>query len=177
VTELTNLSSYGSFVWAIAALCVTVACGGDGSADAEETATCPPAAETCATAAPVGELYGDTPNTQPIAGGEARPMFVSMRVREVSFDPRSVSVRGTLSRGGETNYDLFLYVDLETDAPPCQKQPIAAKGGIVEASWPDIYDGSSQDRTAVFEVRYRSGPCGGPWSLLVEGNTSSVTSN
>jgi len=143
---------------------------GDGGAS-----NCPAAPQTCDTAINAGELEGDSSNTVPLTQTGNGAAFVSALVEEVSFDPRSVSVRGTIASVDDTVYDLLLYVPADTTASACGQPPIFSVNGVVDASWPDVYDGSSQDRRVVFQVRPRSGPCGGGWVLIIQGNTTSVT--
>jgi len=165
-------------------LLVTVAFGatasvGCGSSGGGAAANCPAASETCQTALNAGQITGDDENAVPIPQLGNGAAFITALVQEASFDNRSISVRGTLASVDQTNYDLFLYV--APDAPgtagasPCGQPAIAAQNGIVDANWPDTYDGSSQDRNVVFEVRPKSGACGGGWVLIIEGNTTSVT--
>jgi hypothetical protein len=137
--------------------------------------SCEPSKLTCASASSLGEVEGDDTTTVPITTKGSGSSFVSARITEVSWDNRSISVRGTITPTGTAKYDLLLYVDKNNDASGCGLAPIAATNGVVDANWPDLYDGSSQDRTVVFEIRHRSGVCDGGWQLKIEGNTTSVT--
>jgi len=145
--------------------------GGDGCA-----LDCPAAPQTCNTATDLGEIIGDDENTVPFTRTGTGAAFVSALVQEVSFDNRSISVRGTIGSIDKTTYDLLLYVPPDSTASACGQPPIASSNNVVDASWPDTYDGSSQDRKVVFQIRPRSGTCGGGWILIVEGNATSVTS-
>jgi len=162
-----------SLVMASAA-CVAAAalgCGGGGGGALD----CPAAPQTCDTAINAGMLEGDISDTVALTQTGTGSAFVSALVREVSFDNRSVSVRGTIGSIDQTTYDLLLYVPPDSTASACGQPPIASTNNVVDASWPDTYDGSSQDRTVVFQVRPRSGTCGGGWILIIAGNTTSVT--
>jgi len=110
--------------------------------------------------------------TSPIPGSGAA--FVSALIQEESWDDRSISVRETISSTGKTTYDLLLFVPAVDNGPACGQSPIHSTNGVVDASWPDVNDGSSQDRTVVFEIRPIGGTCGDSWSLLIEGNKTSV---
>jgi hypothetical protein len=144
--------------------------GGDGGA-----LNCPAAPQTCNAAIDAGELEGDSSNTVPLSRIGTGSAFVAVLVSEVSFDPRSVSVRGTIASVDDTTYDVLLYVPPDSTASACGQPPIFPVNNVVDASWPDVYDGSSQDRRVVFQVRPISGPCGGSWTLVIQGNTTSVT--
>jgi hypothetical protein len=146
-------------------------CGGGGGGGLD----CPAAPQTCDTPISAGELEGDSSNTIPLTQTGAGAAFISALVREVSFDPRSVSVRGTIASVDDTTYDVLLYVPVDSTGSACGQPPIFSVNNVVDASWPDVYDGSSQDRTVVFQVRPRSGTCGGGWVLVIQGNTTSVT--
>ena len=146
-------------------------CGGGGGG----ALNCPAAPQTCDTAIDAGELEGDSSNTVPLTQIGTGAAFVSALVQEVSFDPRSVSVRGTVASVDDTTYDVLLYVPPDSTASACGQPPIVSVNNVVDASWPDVYDGSSQDRRVVFQVRPISGPCGGGWTLVIQGNTTSVT--
>jgi hypothetical protein len=159
-------------VSAVAVAATASACGGSGGA----ALSCPPAPQTCDTATDLGEIIGDDENTVPFTQIGTGAAFVSALVQEVSFDNRSISVRGTIGSTDQTTYDLLLYVPPDSTASACGQPPIASLNNVVDANWPDTYDGSSQDRKVVFQVRPRSGTCGGGWILIVEGNTTSVTS-
>ena len=149
--------------------------GGGGSAGSGGGISYPAAPQTCATAVNAGETYGDEddtpPNLKQTGSGAA---FVSAMIREESWDDRSISVRGTISSTDKTTYDLLLYVPAVDLGPACGQSPIHSTNGVVDASWPDVNDGSSQDRAVVFEIRPTGGTCGGSWSLLIEGNKTSV---
>jgi hypothetical protein len=147
-------------------------CGGGGGGALD----CPAAPQTCNTAIDLGEIIGDDENTVPLTRAGTGSAFVSALVREVSFDNRSISVRGTIASIDQTTYDLLLYVPADSTVSACGRPPIASSNNVVDANWPDTYDGSSQDRKVVFQVRPRSGTCGGGWILIIEGNTTSVTS-
>ena len=136
---------------------------------------CPAAPQTCDTPIYAGMLEGDIDDTVALTQTGTGSAFISALVREVSFDNRSVSVRGTIGSIDQTTYDLLLYVPPDSTASACGQPPIASTNNVVDANWPDTYDGSSQDRTVVFQVRPRSGTCGGGWILVIAGNTTSVT--
>ena len=161
------------FLLLSAALVATASgCGGGGHGGA---LNCPAAPQTCDTAIDSGELEGDSSNTVPLTQIGTGSAFVAALVREVSFDPRSVSVRGTIASVDDTTYDVLLYVPPDSTASACGQPPIFSVNNVVDANWPDVYDGSSQDRRVVFQVRPISGPCGGGWTLVIQGNTTSVT--
>ena len=147
-------------------------CGGGGHGGALD---CPAAPQICDTALDAGELEGDSSNTVPLTQIGTGSAFVAALVREVSFDRRSVSVRGTIASVDDTTYDVLLYVPPDSTASACGQPPIFSVNNVVDANWPDVYDGSSQDRRVVFQVRPISGPCGGGWTLVIQGNTTSVT--
>jgi len=149
---------------------VAPGCGGDGG-----RLNCPAALQTCNTATDLGEIIGDDENTVPFTRTGTGAAFVSALVREVSFDNRSISVRGTIASIDQTTYDVLLFVPPDSTTSACSRPAVASVNHVVDASWPDTYDGSSQDRRVVFEVRPRSGTCGGAWILIVQGNTTSVT--
>jgi hypothetical protein len=149
----------------------TLGCGGGG----DGVLDCPAAAQTCDTAINAGELEGDSTNTVALTQTGAGSAFISVLVREVSFDNTSISVRGTIGSIDQTTYDVLLYVPPDSTASACAQPPLASTNSVVDASWPDTYDGSSQDRKVVFQVRPRSGTCGGGWILVIQGNTTSVT--
>ena len=159
----------------VGAALVATAASGCGSGGGDGVANCPAAIQTCATAVNAGELEGDSSNTVPLVQTGNGAAFVSALVREVSFDNRSVSVRGTIASVDQTAYDVLLYVPPDETASACGQASVASVNDVVDASWPDTYDGSSQDRTVVFQVRPRSGSCGGAWILVIEGNATSVT--
>jgi len=146
-------------------------CGGGGGGALD----CPAAPQTCDTAIDAGELEGDSSNIVPLTQIGTGSAFVAALVSEVSFDPRSISVRGTIASVDDTTYDVLLYVPPDATASACAQPPIFSVNNVVDASWPDVYDGSSQDRRVVFQVRPISGPCGGGWTLVIQGNTTSVT--
>src|SRR6185295_4832908 len=147
------------------------ACGGGSGGDLN----CPAAPQTCDTAIDLGEIIGDDENTVPLTRAGTGSAFLSALVREVSFDNRSISVRGTIGSIDQTTYDLLLFVPPDSTPSACGRPPLASSNHVVDASWPDTYDGSSQDRKVVFQVRPRAGTCGGAWILVVEGNATSVT--
>jgi len=161
-----------SWLLVTAALVATTSsgCGGGGGG-----LSCPAAPQTCNTAINAGEIIGDDENTVPLTQTGTGAAFISALVQEVSFDNRSISVRGTIASIDQTTYDVLLYVPPDSTASACGQPPIASVNDVVDANWPDTYDGSSQDRRVVFQVRPRSGTCGGPWILIIEGNTTSVT--
>jgi hypothetical protein len=145
------------------------------ASDSASGPSCGPAAETCTSARDLGEVEGDTSDSVPITTTGTGSAFVSVLVSEISWSDRSVSVRGTLTATGQASYDLLLYVDKEhDDTLGCAFLPLLASNGVVDADWPDINDGSSQDRKVVFEIRHRTGPCDGGWQLKIEGNKTSV---
>jgi len=152
---------------------VAIAAAGCGSGGA--TLNCPAAPNTCDTAVDLGEIIGDDTNTVPITQMGSGAAFVSVLVQEASFDNTSISVRGTIASIDQTNYDLLLYVPATDNGPACGAPPITSVNNVVDANWPDTYDGSSQDRRVVFQIRPRSGTCGGGWVLVIQGNTTSVT--
>jgi hypothetical protein len=136
---------------------------------------CPAAPQTCDTAIDLGTIEGDSENTVPLTRTGSGAAFISALVQEVSFDNRSISVRGTIASVDQTTYDLLLYVPPDETASACGQPPVASVNNVVDANWPDTYDGSSQDRRVVFQIRPRSGTCGGGWVLVIQGNTTSVT--
>ena len=156
---------------AVAGAAAASGCGGGGGG----ALNCPPAAQTCDTATDLGEIIGDDENTVPLTQAGTGSAFVSALVQEASFDNRSISVRGTIASTDQTTYDVLLYVPPDSTASACGQPPIASVNNVVDANWPDTYDGSSQDRKVVFQVRPRAGTCGGGWILIVEGNATSVT--
>jgi hypothetical protein len=160
----------------VSAAAVAAAASGCGGGGGGAGLSCPAAPQTCDTATDLGEIIGDDENTVPFTQTGAGAAFVSALVQEVSFDNRSISVRGTIASIDQTTYDVLLYVPPDSTTSACGQPPIASRNNVVDANWPDTYDGSSQDRKVVFQVRPRSGTCGGGWILIVEGNTTSVTS-
>src|SRR5581483_5663764 len=122
------------------------ACGGGGGGALD----CPAAPQTCNTAIDLGEIIGDDENTVPLTRAGSGAAFVSALVREVSFDNRSISVRGTIGSIDKTTYDLLLYVPADSTPSACGRPPIVSSNNVVDAKWPDTYDGSSQDRKVVF---------------------------
>jgi hypothetical protein len=145
------------------------------ASDSASQSRCEPATESCTSARDLGEVEGDTSDSVPITATGNGSAFVSVLVSEISWSDRSISVRGTLTATGQASYDLLLYVDKEHDNTlGCAFPPLLASNGVVDADWPDINDGSSQDRKVVFEIRHRSGPCDGGWQLKIEGNQTSV---
>jgi hypothetical protein len=166
-----NRRASPAFLLALPLLCAVplLSCASD------PTSSCGPASETCTSARFLGEVEGDTEDSVPITTTGKGSAYVSALITEISWSDRSVSVRGTLTSTGAADYDLLLYVDKEHDNTlGCTLPPVHANGGVVDSNWPDINDGSSQDRKVVFEIRHRSGPCDGGWQLKIEGNKTSV---
>ncbi len=147
--------------------------------DAPPLSMCPSAA-TCQTATRLGSISGDTENQKLTAMGHQSAWF-RVRVTEDYSNilyGRSLRAAAKLTSPPGVDFDVFVYVNLGSDAIECANS-IGAKttNGTTDqilTEWGEGADpnGNDDDRWMSIEVRPVSGACapGATWQLEVEGN-------
>lgn len=105
--------------------------------------------------------------------------WYSIRVTENdgSVSGRKLKFNATLTPGGSSNYDLFLYDNAPGDCvTPWLSSTQPTGTDSASSSWGEgsFANGKTDDKEIYFEVRHISGTCdaAASWSLLIQGNTN-----
>jgi hypothetical protein len=139
-----------------------------------------PELNTCATATGLGTLAGDETNPGNVTASGTGQQFFSARITENNHSPlgEALELKTTLAVPAGSDFDLYVYVDTQTDVSPCPLLPAQASAngpGTQEETiltWGDGITGSGADdsRDVVVEVRFGGFACEGEWNLTLQGN-------
>jgi hypothetical protein len=157
------------------------ATGGSGATGGTGGTSCP-TPNTCDSAEDLGVMSGDTDGAPVVKTGFGST-FVKLRVTEDNHSVigHALKVSVSLDVAVATDYDVYAYLNVNTDVSPCSSVSTNKSdgGGIgtnesFGLSWGDGLTGSGNDdsRTVVIEVKHKAGPCDdtAPYTLTLTGN-------
>ncbi len=135
-------------------------------------------AATCSTAVDLGSISGDTgADTKTTTGYQAAWYKVRVTENDSSVFGTKLKVTVTLNSPASANYDLFVYLNTDTDAIECTTPNGSATGLDPQTrsiTWGEgtFSNNSDDSRTASIEIRPSGTSCspGAPWSLTVAGD-------
>ncbi|MCL2825048.1 MAG: hypothetical protein FWD57_13750, partial [Polyangiaceae bacterium] len=155
--------------------------GGSGGSGGSTVVPCT-SPNICANARNIGSIAGDKGSPYVQASG-CSSEWLQLRVTEddtslTNATPMRIKV--TLTPANTTNFDLYVYVNKDSDKQECIKVSGSSMNtmsvpDIVSLSWGEsgvVPNGKDDSRWVSIEVRHYSGECDltKPWKILVEGN-------
>jgi hypothetical protein len=155
------------------------ATGGSGGGGGTGGVDCPKANE-CQSAENLGTLSGDSGDGSALTASGGGQQFFRVRATEDNHSVlgEALELRATLIVPPGADFDLYAYVDTQTDTSPCPLTPTQASANgpgtteEVTVTWGDGLTGSNENdgRDVVLEVRFGGFSCQGEWSLSVQGD-------
>lgn len=153
-----------------------------GQDETEETPAPPKVTppNTCQTAHDLGGIAGDDGDSTLSVQGSCTEWF-RLRVQEkkTSVFSNPMAARLTLVSPSGKDFDLFVYMNTETDAVECTTQTTkseepGSRTDMASLSWGEAYTANSSDdsRTVNVLVKSKDGSCDAnkTWSLVIQGN-------
>jgi hypothetical protein len=137
---------------------------------------------TCFSAASLGSMSGDTGSgVITFSGHQATWVTVRMTENEDGPFARRMRLRAQLDSPPGSNFDLYLYVNPNSDVLECNNVRGSSTNGageadIVAIGWGEsgtFANGVDDSRTVAIEIRHVSGTCdpNATWFLELRGNT------
>lgn len=147
--------------------------GGSGGVECPKT-------NDCQTATNLGTLSADTGDGSTLTASGGGQEFFVLRATEDNHNVigEALELKATLTVPPGSDFDLYAYVDTQTDTSPCPLTPTQASAngpGTAEEiiiTWGDGITGSGDNdsRDVVIEVRFGGFSCEGEWALGVQGD-------